>query len=299
MDIFAYNLAVHVCARGGDEAGVLRWWEKMEKQGWVGRLDSSNTCAVLKAYGATGRFEQGLAFVEAVLLASSSSGRFISGPAHALFVLRAAQAGKGEEVVGRLLALLKKHGHPVQPFLYGACAKVVTESGLYEQGLGMSLADAPWWLEEEEGVDGGGKERRFSTADFVRTQLSFMQMEETSWPVAWWMVDGLAARGVLNKEGVEVAAAALAEKEGFALCGPRLAVYREALGQEVEEVAVVVEKEEEEEEEEDYKVHVYNALLARDMMAGPLSVAPVPSPSSSMAFVVDDDEMFVAAASFR
>ena len=295
MDAYAFNLAMHVCARSGDEGGVLRWWERMKEGGREGGLDKFNVCALLTAYGVEGRWEEGLAFVEEVV---SSPGRLLPGAASALFVLRAAKEGRGEEVVEGVMGLLTKYQHPICSFLHGAMCLVLAESGQYARGLGMALAEAPRQQqlrlagggeeeggEEEEGREEGMDDSLFRE-NYVRTQLAFVQLEQTAWPVAWFLVEGLGAQGLLDLAAVEVAAEALARKEGYELFASALEGYRGRAedvmdGSSSSSLNEEGVKKSEEEKTEDEEEAVRWAMLLNPRAAAIPSRSTPSSPSSS------------------
>lgn len=246
MDAYAYNLAMHICARNGDQGGALRWWGMMKEARRERGLDNFNVGALLTAFGAEGQWEEGLAFVEEVVL---STGRPVPDAALALLALRAAKAGRGEEVVERVLELLSKHQQSIPSFLHGAMCLALAESGQYAKGLGMALAEAPRkeqlrsagmgeeeWREKVKEKE-EGEEGEESMDDYVRTQLAFVQLKQTPWPVAWCLVDGLEAQGLLHSTAVEVATEALARKDGYELFACGLERHRGRAWREAEVVA--------------------------------------------------------------
>eukprot|EP00624_Nannochloropsis_granulata_P000318 evm.model.NODE_11260_length_10730_cov_19.048090.3 len=232
MDAYAYNLAMHVCARSGDQGGVLRWWGMMKEARRESGLDNFNVSALLTAFGAEGRWEEGLAFVEEVV---ASPGRLLPSAASALLVLRAAKEGRGVEVVEGMSELLSKHQLPMSSFLRGAMCLALAEGGKYVKGLGMALAGAPSKQQLRlAGVEEEVEKGEESMDDYVRTQLAFVQLKQTPWPVAWCLVDGLGVQGLLDVTAVEVAVEALARKEGYVLFASGLEEHRAKARREAE-----------------------------------------------------------------
>ena len=207
MNAYGHMMLVHVCARGQDWAGVQRWWQRMQVKGLEGEADQYLSCAVLSACAVKGAWDDGLAFVDRVGACASSS---LAEEAMALLVLRAAKAGRGQEVGEGVRKRLLDHGLPIGPFLTEVLAVVSGEEGGHAQEWEGVVRR---WYERMEGQ----REREMAGPDVAIEVLGDLAGVRTPWPVSWYLVGDMAAQGLLKEREAARAVEALKEKEAFAL----------------------------------------------------------------------------------